>query len=175
MGWYRCHVFQDVCPWNVRFAKELPNDSPYAPREALGTEDARTLARDSLGMSQPEFSATFKGSPMKRAKRRGLARSAAVALGTVGTLGTPRRSKPSCSTMSHAPASPRRGRSTAPRPQSRFGGWPLRRGACTFAPEIGPCGLAARPHDPRCEETVCETPALPGAVVARVVRRDERH
>ena len=37
-------------------------------------------------MSQPEFSAAFKGSPMKRAKRCGLARNAAVALGNVGTV-----------------------------------------------------------------------------------------
>ena len=36
-------------------------------------------------MSQAEFSAAFEGSPMKRAKRRGLARNAAVASGNVGT------------------------------------------------------------------------------------------
>jgi epoxyqueuosine reductase len=36
-------------------------------------------------MSQPEFSAAFKGSPMKRAKLRGLRRNAAVVLGNVGT------------------------------------------------------------------------------------------
>ena len=36
-------------------------------------------------MSQPEFSAAFKGSPMKRAKLRGLKRNAAVVLGNVGT------------------------------------------------------------------------------------------
>jgi epoxyqueuosine reductase QueG len=76
---------QDVCPWNVRFAKELPDDSPYAAREALGGKDARTLARELLGMTQEEFSAAFKGSPMKRAKLRGLKRNAAVVLGNVGT------------------------------------------------------------------------------------------
>jgi epoxyqueuosine reductase QueG len=37
-------------------------------------------------MTQPEFSATFKGSPMKRATRRRLARNAAVELGKVGTV-----------------------------------------------------------------------------------------
>ena len=37
-------------------------------------------------MTQDEFGAAFKGSPMKRAKRRGLARNAAVALGNVGTV-----------------------------------------------------------------------------------------
>ena len=36
-------------------------------------------------MAQQEFSRAFKGSPMKRAKLRGLKRSAAVALGNVGT------------------------------------------------------------------------------------------
>jgi epoxyqueuosine reductase len=75
-----------VCPWNVRFAKSLPNDSPYSARDALGTKDARALARELLGMAQPDFSAAFRGSPMKRAKRRGLARNAAVALGNTGTV-----------------------------------------------------------------------------------------
>jgi epoxyqueuosine reductase len=37
-------------------------------------------------MSQEEFSRAFKSSPMKRAKRRGLARNAAVALGNAGTV-----------------------------------------------------------------------------------------
>ena len=36
-------------------------------------------------MSPAEFSAAFKGSPMKRAKLRGLKRDAAVVLGNVGT------------------------------------------------------------------------------------------
>ena len=49
-------------------------------------KDARTLARELLAMSQPEFSAAFKGSPMKRAKLRGLKRNAAVVLGNVGTV-----------------------------------------------------------------------------------------
>ncbi len=36
-------------------------------------------------MTQEEFSRAFKGSPMKRAKLRGLKRNAAVVLGNVGT------------------------------------------------------------------------------------------
>ena len=47
-------------------------------------EDARQLARDRLGMSQAEFSAAFRGSPMKRAKLRDSKRNAAVVLGDVG-------------------------------------------------------------------------------------------
>ena len=36
-------------------------------------------------MTQPEFAAAFKNSPMKRAKLEGLKRDAAVVLGNVGT------------------------------------------------------------------------------------------
>jgi epoxyqueuosine reductase len=35
-------------------------------------------------ISQEQFSAAFKGSPMKRAKLRGLKRNAAVVLGNIG-------------------------------------------------------------------------------------------
>jgi epoxyqueuosine reductase len=37
-----------------------------------------------MTMTQEEFSARFKGSPIKRAKRRGLLRNVAVALGNRG-------------------------------------------------------------------------------------------
>ena len=57
----------------------------FAPREVLAGKDARTLAHELLAMSRADFSAAYKGSPMKRVKRRGLARHAAVALGNVGT------------------------------------------------------------------------------------------
>ena len=36
-------------------------------------------------MDDDSFRRDFKGSPMKRAKRQGLARNAAIALGNVGT------------------------------------------------------------------------------------------
>lgn len=81
---YGCDICQDVCPWNVKFAKALPEESPYQPRAALGGH-ARTMARTLLGMTQEEFSQTFRGSAMKRAKLRGLKRNAAVVLGNVGT------------------------------------------------------------------------------------------
>jgi epoxyqueuosine reductase len=76
---------QDVCPWNRRFARELPDDSPYAAREVLAGMAERTLARDVLGMTQEAFSAAFTGAPKKRARLRGLKRNAAVVLGNVGT------------------------------------------------------------------------------------------
>ena len=68
----------------MRFARELPEDSPFAPREVLAGKDARRLTRGILGMTQEEFRVGFKGSPMKRAKLRGLKRNAAVVLGNVG-------------------------------------------------------------------------------------------
>src|SRR5690606_33498852 len=57
----------------------------FASRDVLAGKDARQLARDLLAMTQEEFSAAFKGSPMKRAKLRGMKRNAAVVLGNVGT------------------------------------------------------------------------------------------
>lgn len=72
-----------MCPWNLSFAREL-EEPAFAAREALAGKDARTLARELLGMTQEEFSRAFKGSPMKRAKLRGLKRNAAVVLGNVG-------------------------------------------------------------------------------------------
>ena len=78
---YGCDVCQDVCPWNVRFARTLPEGSPFVPREAIANKDAVTLARELLATSDEEFRAAFKGSPMKRAKLRGLQRNAAVVLG----------------------------------------------------------------------------------------------
>jgi epoxyqueuosine reductase QueG len=74
-----------VCPWNVKFARALPDESPYAAREALAGKDARALARELLAMTPEEFRVWFRNSPMKRAKLRGLKRNAAVVLGNVGT------------------------------------------------------------------------------------------
>jgi len=73
-----------VCPWNVSFAQEL-KEPAFAPREALRGRDARALAREILAMTQEELSRASRGSPMQRAKLRGLKRNAAVALGNVGT------------------------------------------------------------------------------------------
>jgi epoxyqueuosine reductase len=79
---YGCDVCQEVCPWNVRFARE--NRVPeFAPRVITG-KDARTLAHELLAMNDEEFRFAFKGSSMKRAKLRGLKRNAAVVLGNAG-------------------------------------------------------------------------------------------
>lgn len=84
--WVYRYMAQSVYPWNERFARGLPDDSPFAPREAVAGRDARTLAREVLGMTQEEFAIAFRGSPMKRAKLWDLKRNAAVVLGNVGTV-----------------------------------------------------------------------------------------
>ncbi|HJP61360.1 MAG TPA: tRNA epoxyqueuosine(34) reductase QueG, partial [Gemmatimonadaceae bacterium] len=79
---YGCDVCQDVCPWNVRFSRELKEDS-FRSREIL-KGNARTVARAVMSLDDGSFRAAFRHSPMKRAKLRGLKRNAAVALGNVG-------------------------------------------------------------------------------------------
>ena len=76
---YGCDICQEVCPWNLRFSRDL-KEPAFAPRAVLAGKDARTLARDLINMDQNEFSTAFKGSPMKRAKLSGLKRNAAVVL-----------------------------------------------------------------------------------------------
>jgi epoxyqueuosine reductase len=81
---YGCDICQDVCPWNERFARPLPAESPFAARPAVAGQDARALARELLAMGDEDFRNSFSGSPMKRAKFRGLKRNAAVVLGNSG-------------------------------------------------------------------------------------------
>jgi epoxyqueuosine reductase len=73
------HICQEVCPWNL-FA-ETTGEEAFLAREGL---DGPSLI-DWMTMTQEEFSARFKGSPIKRAKRRGLLRNVAVALGNWGS------------------------------------------------------------------------------------------
>jgi epoxyqueuosine reductase len=72
------HICQEVCPWNS-FATPSTEEA-FLAREGL---DGPSLI-EWMTMTQDEFSARFKGSPIKRAKRRGLLRNVAVALGNWG-------------------------------------------------------------------------------------------
>jgi epoxyqueuosine reductase len=80
---YGCDICQDVCPYNVKFAQEL-KEPALAARPMIGAGDARSIATEVLAMDDEAFRAAFRGSPVKRAKRRGLARNAAVVLGNIG-------------------------------------------------------------------------------------------
>jgi epoxyqueuosine reductase len=81
---YGCDICQEVCPWNQKFALPL-REAAFRPRPAVAGKAAPILARELLAMSDEEFRIVFKGSPMKRAKLRGLKRNASVVLGNVGT------------------------------------------------------------------------------------------
>ncbi len=75
------HISQSVCPWNVKFSQALADDSPFrGARDFIAGKDAVTLASEILVLDQEQFSAAFRKSPMKRAKRAGMQRNAAVAL-----------------------------------------------------------------------------------------------
>ena len=80
---YGCDICQEVCPWNVSFAREL-DEPAFAARDAVVARDARQLAERLLQLSDDEFARAFRGSPMKRAKLRGLQRNAAVVLANTG-------------------------------------------------------------------------------------------
>ena len=74
---YGCDVCQEVCPWNVKFAREVKEPS-FQPRPAIAGKNAKALAAEILAMSEDEFRVAFKGSAMKRAKVAGLKRNATV-------------------------------------------------------------------------------------------------
>lgn len=83
---YGCDICQDVCPWNVKFGRALAEPA-FAARPGLNATDqvqARQLAREWLAMDEAGYRQRFQGSAMTRAKRRGLARNAAVVLGNIG-------------------------------------------------------------------------------------------
>lgn len=72
---FGCDICQDVCPWN-RHAP-VSREPAFQPRGGETTLPlAEILILDDVGFRQ-----RFKGSPVLRAKRAGLARSAAIALG----------------------------------------------------------------------------------------------
>mgnify|MGYP002619655715 CR=1 FL=1 len=78
---FGCDICQQVCPWNTHARAEAMPE--LAPRPEI----AQSSARDLLVLDGPAFAARFRGSPIKRTKRRGLARNAAVVLGNLGDRG----------------------------------------------------------------------------------------
>jgi len=75
---FGCDLCLDVCPWN-KFA-QVTRDPAFQPRPDLS---APRLV-EFLGMTNAEFRARFKGSPILRAKRGGFLRNVCVALGNSG-------------------------------------------------------------------------------------------
>ena len=66
---YGCDTCLDVCPWN-RFAA-VSRETKFAARPATSA----MRLRDYLALSEEEFRNLFRGSPIKRIKRRGLLRN----------------------------------------------------------------------------------------------------
>jgi len=79
---YGCDVCQEVCPWNVSFARAV-REPAFAARAVISGKDARPLAEEILAMDDETYRAAFRGSAMKRAKLAGLQRNARVVLRTV--------------------------------------------------------------------------------------------
>jgi epoxyqueuosine reductase len=78
---FGCDICQEVCPWNRRFAR--PGD-PAALWPAPPSEVMAPFLLELLALDEEGFRRRFAGSPVKRAKRRGLLRNVAVALGNWG-------------------------------------------------------------------------------------------
>jgi epoxyqueuosine reductase len=87
---FGCDICQDVCPWNNR--APITGAAEFAPRNFLGWRGATeaadpppSLYRPDLlwlvNLTEEEFRERFRGSPIKRAKWRGLIRNACIALG----------------------------------------------------------------------------------------------
>jgi epoxyqueuosine reductase len=75
---FGCDVCQDVCPWNRR--------APVTAEAAFAARDLPSLV-ELAALTDESYRARLAGSPLRRARRRGLARNAAVALGNTGDRG----------------------------------------------------------------------------------------
>lgn len=75
---FGCDLCQTACPWN-KFSAPEGDASFRPPAGAAATDLIATLA-----LTPQSFNRQFKRSPIQRAKRRGLLRNAAVAIGNLG-------------------------------------------------------------------------------------------
>jgi epoxyqueuosine reductase len=72
---FGCDVCQDVCPWNSRAPQSA--EAAFVPRPGNNPIDLIAL----FGLDDAAFRERFRHTPLWRAKRRGLLRNAAIALG----------------------------------------------------------------------------------------------
>jgi len=78
-GWlFGCDICQEVCPWNRKAPQGT--DPAFAPREDLVSLDPLEV----LTLTEEEFRRRFRGTALKRTKRRGLVRNAALIVGNRG-------------------------------------------------------------------------------------------
>jgi epoxyqueuosine reductase len=74
---FGCDICQAVCPWNRKAPATV--EPAFWPRAGYAAPELLPL----LGLSEEEFRVRFRGSPIRRAKRRGFLRNVAVALGNL--------------------------------------------------------------------------------------------
>ncbi len=72
---FGCDICQEICPYNVK--TRPTTEKSYAPRAGLYAPDLIPL----LSLDEAAFRLRFRNSPILRAKRKGLLRNVAVALG----------------------------------------------------------------------------------------------
>jgi len=75
---FGCDICQDVCPWNRK--APVSTAPEFEARPDLVNPALAWIAE----MSSEEFRAIFRGSPIRRTKRSGLRRNAAIAMGNSG-------------------------------------------------------------------------------------------
>ena len=75
---FGCDICQDVCPWNRK--APATSAAEFQSREGLVNPALDWLAE----MSAEEFREKFRASPIRRTKRTGLRRNAAIAIGNSG-------------------------------------------------------------------------------------------
>jgi epoxyqueuosine reductase len=80
---FGCDICQDVCPWPARFAAPTKEQTFYPAQRPSAIDLDRAAPRliDLAQLSEEAFQRRFAGTPVLRAKRRGLLRNVAVALG----------------------------------------------------------------------------------------------
>jgi epoxyqueuosine reductase len=75
---FGCDICQDVCPWNRKRRHSGP--AAFEPRPGLTAPELARLA----ALDEDAYRESFRGSAVKRARRRGLLRNVALALGNSG-------------------------------------------------------------------------------------------
>ena len=80
---YGCDICQECCPWNEKFS-EQSKESAFRAGDGLDGQALVNLAAQLLGLSERGFLREFAGSPVTRARRKGLLRNVCVALGNWG-------------------------------------------------------------------------------------------
>jgi len=77
---FGCDDCQDVCPWPRRFARQTTEQAFYP----VDIDRAAPRLLELIALTPEQFRMRFKGTPIMRARRKGLLRNVAVGLGNWG-------------------------------------------------------------------------------------------